>query len=220
MPRDSRFSIPSVDAAIGGVFVDFEANIGKAPSLLGVLKCQGEGHAIFEQHIIEGALAPAVVSWPLTGRGHCVVSTSSSAVERVLDLIDGNADVFAYAARHERALLSQIPGGDHLADRLVDVLPLARRWRRTMHSGARFDATGNSLRNMASLIGCSYPKHLGERQVGPGLTRVRAQLASKEGNWRRVSKGAKSQWAKLLQKNQLDCTFTRDLTIQICRDLS
>jgi hypothetical protein len=205
-----RPPVPDRAVVRRGVYIDFEASVGAAPTLLGILWADG-----FEQHVLEERFHPAARAWPIGGRGSCLPSTLEAAVSRIAGLAGDGRPVFAYAARFEREHLTAHPGGEALAPDVLDVLPWARAWKR--RSGVEFERRPpweggrNSLRNMVGLLGLAYPPDLGRHKVGPNLARVRAQLDAKAGRWEEVAPGAKRAWARVLRKNRLDCEFTRTL---------
>lgn len=222
--RKKQLPLPKLNDALNGVYVDFESNVGRDPTLLGILLIDGSDGDVFEQHVIESGFEAAASAKGLKAGGHCVVSSPTDAVRRVIELADGRR-VFAYAAKHEQDLINEIPGGRELASSIEDVLPWARLWKRRMpqYRDVAFTKTPgsgrNSLRNMAALIDIGFSPFLGNRRVGPNLSRVRSQLESK-GSWTDLPGGAKKAWSRVLRKNEWDCRTTRTLLCQIVEDLN
>jgi hypothetical protein len=209
-----RPPLPDPDAAAAGVFIDFECSVGAEPTLLGILWDDR-----FEQHVVEERFHPAARAWPIDGRGACIPSTCGAAASRVAGLAGDGRLMFAYAARFERERLAACSAAP--IPEVLDVLPWARVWKRRAFPDVVFERRPpweggrNSLRNMAGLLGLTYPRDLGRHRVGPNLARVRAQLEAKGDHWDDVAPGAKRAWARVLRKNRLDCEFTRTLMAEI-----
>ena len=95
----------------------------------------------------------------------------------------------------------------------VNSKPYIDRWvRHLVQSGDIQEPTDKSLLTSMPLVGMDYTPSRGPGIVGPGLTRLRSQLA-RYGEADLITGGAKRHWWRIIGHNASDVLATQQLTV-------
>ena len=193
------------------IHLDFEGFKDAPPCLAGV-QIDGEWSAT-----VFGDVAPHLV--PAAKAKGLAVSALDRFLERLVDQAVDEDRRIAGFSDHERRVLCDRGLGE-LEDRYVNTLKLARKWRgrhhprvadsirrrrgRVRHQGGFNRGKGNTLVDFARLAGWpQYPAY-GTETTTARLRHVMGQI-ERHGDYRSLTRTAKSKWTKLLGHNRWDC---------------
>lgn len=222
-------SLPTVvrQAAVSGVYIDFEGTIAFPAMLLGVLWAD-DSDTRFEQHVMDQKLFLAADAKSRSPFGYCLRSSWETVLDRLESLISEGRSVFAYSDHERDVILSQTehhPTAEGVAQEIVNVRPIAVRWKRRHYPDVIFrkprkapPRTGkHSLRNFLDLIEYEFPAHVGRFRAASQITAVQSMLEQRD-SYDDLTPVVKAKWTKLLQKNFHDCNGLRELMIRVADD--
>jgi len=189
------------------IYIDFEGNKDKPPTLLGVLERTKDGE-IFRQIILEDVfeiLAPS--------ERHPQLRVDSLA--NVLSHVDNHygPDVPIYAwSSHEQATIDDILVDTEVSsqclNRIIDAKKLAKRWARAEFPDHKFEKTEfrgrHTLDQYLDLIGYTVPTVQGAGKTGTRLTSLRETLMKGQ-QFESWPRSKKTYWTNLLAHNLHDC---------------
>lgn len=194
-----------------GLYIDFEGTKNDPPSFLGWY-CEGE----WGFYVTEEVMYPAVDYPNPKGKGQ------ATDLENACRFIMGRAleeerQIFAWSSRELAAILElecwSAPEVDWWNKTLINALPLGKRWaKRTRTAIPAIPGQGPGRLNKWSLSGFRIatgylPVHA-IHEPGHTATRlrhVRHQLATRNGDFSRLTRVAKGKWTKVLTHNYHDC---------------
>jgi hypothetical protein len=201
----------TADEAVRAIYIDFEGNMDKAPSVLGV-RCHEES----TQFVIE----PALGSY--AGLENSKYRVRRASMETLLEELRRRSNtedrLVAGFTTHEVGIVDAFCVDEQLRNwfsgAYVNVKKPIDRWvRRQVESGWRAAPEDRSLVSYMPFINLSYKPGCGPGIVGPGLKRLRDQMAL-HGSASDVSKGTKLHWWRILSHNATDLVATQDLSCQ------
>lgn len=195
--------------ACRAVYLDFEGNVDETPSVLGV-RCEDRT----TQFILEPALASL---GDLRNSKYDVrLSTLEGVMSHVQDVAAAEHRRIAGFTTHEAGVVNTYCGDDALRDwfasAYVNVKKPIDRWvRAQVAAGGHDPVQDRSLLTYMRFADIAYKPGCGPGIVGPGLTRLRAQIA-RHGSAAQMSKGTKLHWWRILSHNATDLVATQELT--------
>ena len=189
------------------IFIDFEGNKGKTPTLLGVLE-RTTNFEIFHQYILEDIFA---VLSPSEKHPQLLVDSLENILKD-LDTRHGvNAIVYAWSSHEQTAideLLSDAELSSQWTDRIIDAKKLAQRWAKVTFPNHQFKKTErrgrHTLDQYLDLIKYKVPTVHGAGQTGKRLRSLRETLIKGQPfeSW---PTSKKKYWTNLLAHNKHDC---------------
>jgi hypothetical protein len=212
---------PTSDQARRGLFIDFEGNKDREPSLLGSYWIDG-GRPRFKQYVMEPRF------WLLAEMGlrptmHAQALMPCNFSEALQGLAyraqSENRLLFAWSSREIKAIQRYLHDPELVAwyeANLVNVLKLAKSWKRRVHPGVvwkrrdRFNPV-HSLERYQKLCCYLVPAVHRTGRTGKRLQRLRARLAAGHPLTARL----KGHWTKLLNHNFHDCRGMREVSLWI-----
>lgn len=188
-------------------FFDFEGNVDKPPTLLGVLERTADTVS-FHQYILEDTFAVLAPS-----EQHRQLRASSlEAILRDIDIRYGqNAVIYAWSS-HEQSAINELVEGSALAaewtNRITDAKQLAKRWARAAfpnHEFKRMAFRGrHTLDQYLELIDYKVPTVHGAGKTGTRLRTLRETLLKGQ-QFETWPPSKKKYWTNLLAHNRHDC---------------
>lgn len=202
-----------------GVFIDFEGTAIDPPSLLGIYVPE-TGH--FDQPVIEQALWPAasIPSQPTVGRVAPRACTLTNALHDIkTQAISERRRCFAFS-NHELDVIHEATAGDPWwDDNVINVAPLAKRWKRTTYPNVTFvrDARRgrHTLDQYLQLINYPVPPAFGPGNSAQRIRHVRRAALAASSDTVNFTRTQKAKWTKALQHNWFDCAGLHALTTAI-----
>jgi hypothetical protein len=199
----------TLSQAAEAVYVDFEGNVDQAPSILGVR------HAgTTRQYVIEAELAS--FSDLANPKYDMTVATLEQALAKLRELAAGRV-VAGFTTHELNVVATHCVDADlrtWFAASYVNVKrPIGRWLRRQSAAGKLPVAADGTLLAYMTVAGYSYKPGCGPGIVGPGLTRVRGQVA-RHGSAADTPKGARLHWWRILSHNATDLEATQGLTVR------
>jgi hypothetical protein len=212
-------STPTPQQVHRALFIDFEGNVDREPTLLGSYWLDGLTPR-FEQYILEPefhklaerGLRPAMAAEALVfcsfREGLEALAHRAQSEDRLL---------LAWSTRELKAIQKYLHDPDLVAcyeERLIDAKKPAKRWKRRVHPDVRwkrrdrFDPL-HSLERYQALVGYAVPTVHRAGRTGIRLRNLRARLQS----GRPLTRGLKGHWTKLLNHNFHDCRGMREVTL-------
>lgn len=196
--------------ARNGIYIDFEGNIEWPPSILGVL-VDDEIH----QFIVEDALAS--FSELSNTRYQVTVAALDEALLKVIVMAETeNRRLFGYT-NHELAVVEQFVTNTYIVEwfRVAYVnakKPIDRYISQKSRNGTMDALEDRSLATRMPIVGMTYSPGCGAGIVGPGLSRLRAQVGKRDSALD-VPKGAKTHWWRILSHNSTDLIALKKLLL-------
>jgi hypothetical protein len=177
------------------IFIDYEGNIERAPSLLG-WRVDGKSFA----SIVDEDFATCADRYRAKGVSY---TPHKSLAQKLLDQACEEERVFVSWSEHDlRQISNVLPRQDQpaLLYRYRNAIPVARSWHyRTL--GKR--APEGTLSYFNQLLGFPIPRKYGTGKVGQGLRLIRAQLL--EGRqYPDLTPKARASWIAVVKHNELD----------------
>ncbi|MBM3960248.1 MAG: hypothetical protein FJ314_10910 [SAR202 cluster bacterium] len=211
----------STTEARSALYIDFEGTATEPPSLLGLLWVDDEGVAHVQRLVFDPALYRAAEA---TGR--LVLPSLEAAWMRVLaHSVTEKRHIVAWSIREAEVLRESAlpqPKKDAIESRMVNALPIARRWRRAFHPEVQLvpgpRGKADTLHNYASLTGYHIPALYGPGKTAARIRYVRDQL-KRHGTFAAITPVAKRKWRILLRHNELDLKATRHVMIQVASEM-
>lgn len=211
-----RLARLSVADAARGIYIDYEGNEDRAPSVLGWC-CSGQVCHI----IVEPALAS--LERLQNPKFDVRVASLEDALREVMERAEAEGRrVFGYTGHEVRQTTNYCGDPDVVkwtrkrylnSKRYID-----RLVRALVESGAIDEPEDGSLLSRMPLVGIAYPVSRGRGTVGPGLSRLRGQL-ERHGDPELMSPGSKRHWWRIIGHNWVDVVATQRLTIEAARYL-
>ncbi len=231
MPTSDDLIAPT--AAVNAIYIDFEGNQNKPPSLLGV-RWRAAEMDHFAQFVLEEALFPAVDGspktvhkWPGDGyqRAEGVEARPGAAKRATVTLLEAVRSLVSRAeaegrllvswSTYEREVISSVllEVDSDLTNRFVglwrDGKATAKKWKRLKHPSKVFKRIvglgTHRLDEYMNLVKYPVPRHFGHRQAAARISYARNQLTKRK-TYARLTPVAKAKWTKLLDYNWHDCT--------------
>jgi hypothetical protein len=209
---------------VQGIYIDFEGTQKDPPVMLGVHWVTRDGQEHMEQLVFDPRLESASTAKALeTSQGMCVFMNSIEDVfKRVVDLSEGiGVPILAWSIREEEVLAScdiSQAVRRRVEARIVNALPIARRWVRREYGAKKLvaDKRGKryTLPNFAKLTGYKIPALYGS---GNSAARVREVLRQIElrGDFDSITGVAKRKWSAFLKHNEHDLRATRHVMMHV-----
>lgn len=190
------------------VTIDFEGNVERAPSLIGI-HIDGE----IRHFILEPQLEPLT---SLTNRNYVVASSDLKSVLATLARKSKAEDrIICGFTEHERIIVETHCEDPALVDWFSSTYVNAKKpigtWaNRRAHAGEIDKVTDRSLHTYMGLIGMKYKPGCGINIVGTSLTRLRTQLLDGR-KADDLTSGTRKSWWRILSHNTTDLTATHAL---------
>jgi hypothetical protein len=187
--------------------MDFEGNMDKPPTLLGVLERSAEANT-FHQYILEDVFAPLAQS-----EKHPQLRVDS--LDNILKNIDirhgQSAAIYAWSSREQTAideLLFDAKLATQWHDRIIDAKQLAKRWARIRFPNHQFEKKEfrgrHTLDQYLNLIDYRVPTVHGAGKTGARLRLLRETLINGQ-IYETWPPSKKRYWTNLLAHNMHDC---------------
>lgn len=206
----------SLDEAYRGIFIDFEGNIDRPPSILGVLIEDDIRH-----FIVENALSSfSKLSNP---RYQVTVASLDEALLKiVLTCETENRGLYGYSI-HDLSIVEHFATNTHTIDwfraSYVNAKkPIDRYISHRIRKGEMDALEDKTLATRMPLVGIKYEPGCGSGIVGPGLSRLRNQVTKRD-SVNDIPKGAKSHWWRILSHNSSDLMATKKLLVTAAQHL-
>jgi hypothetical protein len=189
------------------IFIDFEGNKGKTPTLLGVLE-RTTNFEIFHQYILEDIFA---VLSPSEKHPRLLVNSLDNILKDLDTRHGANAIVYAWST-HEQTVIDELLSDADLSsqwtDRIIDAKKLAQRWAKVTFPNHQFKKTErrgrHTLDQYLDLIKYKVPAVHGAGKTGKRLRSLRETLIKGQPfeSW---PTSKKKYWTNLLAHNKHDC---------------
>jgi hypothetical protein len=202
------------------IFIDFEGNEKKPPTLLGVLERTAD-FEVFHQYILEDIFA---VLSPSEKHPQLLVDSLENILKDLDTRHGANAIVYAWSSHEQttiNALLADSTISSKWANRIIDAKKIARPWARKTFPDHEFNRTErrgrHTLDQYLDLIGYDVPSIHGAGNTGARLTSLRATLIREKPfqSWTPVMK---AKWTNLLAHNKHDCYGMMAIIYRISAD--
>lgn len=200
----------SGDEARRAIYIDFEGNQDRPPTLLGVLIEDRLQQFILEEAFRDCARRRrAQAEW----RGHGV------AREVVQAAVLEQRRIVSWSNHDHRLFLELLPDASDRTslDRVYrNAIKTGRRWRHFV----RPDLTGrHTLQSYMSVLGWKVPEEVGVGTVGPSLRYLRDRLEWNGGLWRELTISQKNKWRGVLRHNRHDLRGMRKVVCKMTDQL-
>jgi hypothetical protein len=189
------------------IFIDFEGNKGKTPTILGVLE-RSKDQEMFHQYILEDVFASLA---PSDQHQQLIVSSLEQILEDI-DVRHGQSSVIYAWSSREQIAIDELLDCTELAllwaNRITDAKQLAKRWARISFPNHKFKRTEfrgrHTLDQYLELIGYKVHAIHGAGKTGDRLRSLRETL-SKGQPFESWPPSKKKYWTNLLAHNMHDC---------------
>ncbi|MCL0055482.1 hypothetical protein M1N56_06395 [Dehalococcoidia bacterium] len=198
------------------IYIDFEGNVGRAPTFLGAQYLdEATGKTVFGQYVHEDVFQSA---GDVTDK--CINKSIESSIKSLARIAyRENRLFFAWSTREKIAIesfLSNEKLKEFVLSRLFDCKTIAKRWKGKFHRQVRFRRLrGQGVHRLSeymSLVGYEVPPSAGPGNTGKRLRDVREQLSKRDGNYLNLTPVAKRKWKNVLTHNYHDCRGMRAVT--------
>jgi hypothetical protein len=189
------------------IFIDFEGNEKKPPTLLGVLERTAD-FEVFHQYILEDIFA---VLSPSEKHPQLLVDSLDNILNDLDTRYGPNAIVYAWSSHEQttiNALLADSTISSKWANRIIDAKKIARPWARKTFPDHEFNKTErrgrHTLDQYLDLIKYKVPTVHGAGKTGKRLRSLRETLIKGQPfeSW---PTSKKKYWTNLLAHNKHDC---------------
>jgi hypothetical protein len=205
---------PTLDEARRAIFLDFEAETGEPPAVLGTLWVSRQGQEpMFRQYVVDPSLrrlsSPTLVSGSLAGQVRSLIGRAERQ-HRVLVGWSGHELEVVRAWCPElapafEALYRDAKTPAKAWGRLTGLRP-AKDARKRRHRLVAYEAAAGFVRDDA----------LGGKEMAEAIRRVRASIdGGVEPSQKRLAR-----WERMLAHNEQDCRATRAVTLRALEDLA
>ncbi len=200
------------------IYIDFEGNVDKPPTLLGALYVDSTTKRdVFIQYVHEGIFYSAGEA-----KEDCTNASIEEAFTSLTEIARRDDRLFFAWSRHEKEIAEEFLKNRRLktfvVERIIDCKKIARRWKNRFHRDVEFPrVTGQGrhrLYEYMKLIGYPVPPNAGPGNTGKRLRDIRGQLIKKDGSYEKLTGVAKGKWTKLLSHNRHDCTGMREVSLR------
>ena len=192
MPSKPKISVNEIARA---VFLDYEGNIDKPPTLLG-WRIEGQSNA----SIVEEAFETCSDRYRAKDI-HC--KSHKQLAAELVELACKEDRVIVSWSEHDLRVINQVlstKDQDRLALRYRNAITTAKSWHfRTMEQRAPV----GDLSYFAQLLGFPIPKKYGTGKVGQGLRLIRNQLLEGR-DYPELTPKARASWVAIVKHNDLD----------------
>jgi len=196
------------------LYVDFEGNEDRDPTLLGVLaEKEGPEFWIVEEAFAGCADKQKARAFP--------ASLSDLAVELVERAEREDRFIVSWSEHDYHMIHGALPGDRHRArlDRVYrNAIFTAVRWREARRP--ELDPADNALETYARILAWPMPDEVGRGTVGPALTRIRTRLQERNGRWMELTKGMRRAWRDVIKHNRHDLQRMQAVVERSARELS
>lgn len=202
------------------IYIDFEGNEDKRPTLLGVLWPRGAHRPGFEQYVFEETFFGAA---DVSGRLRAELPERVAHIVRVATT--DNLEIVAWSEHELNMVKKWAPdSAEGFSARYRNAIPIARQWRRQLHPDVALKRTryggSNALASYMKLVGHQVSSSHGPLNTGARLTELRKQLTKKGLDFTRVTPVGKRKWTNLLKHNRHDCVGMRCVDERAVRELT
>ena len=230
MAKNKRLRQISHQEAEVGIYIDFEGTATDPSSFVGVLYKRGDT-LLWDQVVFEEALRPLVADYKSDKLRGVTQPRMGEFTKTFKDLRaiaeDDGRLLFAFSEREIDELRERLPKEelDWWEANLLNVRKYAVKWKRKNHPDVVFERVKfrggkNSLDNFLKLIRFNVPSILGPGNSAQRIRYVRNMLNKWGGDPNKLTVVAKGKWTKALNHNWYDCIGTRELMIEIHKEIS
>jgi len=198
------------------VYVDFESNSNKPPSLMGILYKDNDGHDVFTQYIVEPGLQGA----SNLGK-YCKVSSLYSALEEVRRIVlDERRFLIAWSNNEIKVIRDYCPEilEGRFEARYLNAIPVAKSWHKEKYPGEKVPRTPgrgrHTLEYYLKKIGYTVPVGCGHGSASKPIGVMRKLLRKENGRTEKIHEKIKDAWDNMLTHNEHDCKGMREVIRQ------
>ncbi|MAD19985.1 MAG: hypothetical protein CMJ52_07210 [Planctomycetaceae bacterium] len=202
--------------AARALHLDFEGFAKGPPVFAGIRVDDGWSATVF------GDVAPGLVP-AADAKGLVVANLDAFLRETVDRAVTEHRVVTGFSMREFQVFEERGVFPEDLRPRFVNLLPLARRWRREVHpdadsrvqvarsrrrrTGRWVGGHGNTLLDFARLLSAPSPVSYGRGCTTSRLRHVMTQV-ERRGDFSRLTPTAKRKWTHVLRHNEADCLWS------------
>jgi hypothetical protein len=218
-PHRRTLSLPEARRAI---YIDFEGNIDKAPTLLGVL-WRTDSH---EQHSRAGDQFQQAIIEPIfhdcAGRMGARRCIKSDLLDEIVQLatrcVDEKRLLVSWSMHDLRVMLKALDASSRYATILSSLhrngIVTARRRLREHPNADKPDS--NTLSEYMGMSGYPVPARFGPGFVGDNLRALRNRLHAVNGRYAALSPAMRQRWRQVAGHNKHDCFGLRYVMMHLC----
>ena len=198
------------------LYVDFESNSGKSPSVMGVLYKNNDGHDVFTQYILE----PELTGASNLGK-YCRVSSLYSALEEVRRIVLNESRFLIAWSKNEIKVIRKYCAEileDSFEAKYLNAIPVAKSWHTEKYPEQEVPGTPgrgrHTLEYYLKKIGYNVPKGCGHGSASKPIAVMRKRLKKENGRMEKIDKDVKDAWQNMLIHNEHDCKGMREVMRQ------
>ena len=197
------------EEAMNALYIDFEGNKDKQPTLLGY--CEDEQHTVF---LIEDSFS--ILERPVRGFGSCkrtYVDSMDSALEAICERAREEDRLIVSFSQHELNMFSKYSSDQTLLDEFRSAYRDGKAVlrHRTRNDPNRLMHRGRTLANYCALYGLPEPS-APSRGLGQALRDLRKRL-EKTTRWKGLHQRWRDLATEVIAYNGEDCARLRDLVL-------
>ena len=208
MPRGR--TVPTMAELERAIYVDFEGNKDRHPTLLGMMT-DGEVDLVIVEEVFKDCA---------DRRGSpCRFARLDSSLRSLIEVAQKEDRRIISWSEHDFGLKAEQLDAEHqslLDTRYVNAIFAAKTWRALK----RPDVSGsNTLSRYMSLLGWKVPENIGTGTVGPALSTIRGSLNQGTGAWAELTPHQRQLWKGVLRHNRHDLSGMSRVLLRAVGDI-
>ena len=197
--------VPTIQELERAIYVDFEGNVDRHPTLLGMMTGDQLDLVIVEKVFKDRADRR---------RSPCRYAPLDSSLRSLIEVARKEDRRIISWSEHDPGIMVKHLDAEHrslLETHYVNAIFPAKRWRalRCVDDNGR-----NSLDHYRSLLGLVVPEEVGTGTVGPALTTVRRSLDRGAGLWAELTPHQRQLWRGVVRHNRHDLRGMRRVLLK------
>ncbi len=187
--------VPTMQELERGIYVDFEGNKDRHPTLLGMMTDDQVDLVIVEEVFKDCAERQG---------SPCRYAPLGSSLRSLIDLAGKEDRRIISWSEHDYRIMAEQLDAEHQSlfeTQYVNAIFPAKRWRALRHPD---DDGPNTLGHYMSLLGWQVSEGIGTGTVGPALKTVRNSLNQGAGAWAELTPHQRKLWRGVVSHNRHD----------------
>jgi hypothetical protein len=213
--------IITADETRRAIYIDYEGNKDRPPTLLGVLISESTNEE--EWRLQQTVFEPEF--WPCVGKKGAKTTAKGDHVNtlrQVIELAHNNERCIVAWSEHELNIVQELEGLSNKEKKTFEASyrnarHTAKRWLRSCHPESHIKPI--ALATCLEIAGIRVPDKFGPGRVGYNLRTIRKQLKERGGTYGDLTPGARVKWREVTGHNKHDLEDMRKLLMKMAVDL-